>query len=59
VTDKAIHAICGTIMLVTAAMLRVVAGGDGVLVGLAAVGLLVLLTSYSDGPKRTKDGGAG
>lgn len=43
------HAICGTAMLVTATILHTVDEGGWGLIGLAGVGLIVLMSSYRPG----------
>jgi hypothetical protein len=43
--EKTTYAVCGTVMIVTAALLRLIAEGDLMLVGLFAIGLATLAAS--------------
>ena len=49
------HALCGTAMIVTAAILDTVDEGGWRLIGLAGVGLIVLLSSYRPEPSNQSD----
>ena len=49
------HALCGTALIVTAAILDTVGEGGWRLIALAGVGLIVLLSSYRPEPDNQPD----